>query len=62
MDKRTQSIIKRLNRIEAKALPRDGVGILELQPDGSWTLIEDGRVLGRYTDTDVECPVDRAFG
>ena len=45
MDK---GILRRLSRIEAKAFPSDGVGLLELQADGSWTLTENGKTLGSY--------------
>lgn len=45
MDK---SILRRIGRVEDKVFPVDGVGLLELQPDSTWALIEDGRVLGRY--------------
>ena len=45
MDK---TILRRIGRVEAKVFPVDGVGLLELQTDGTWTLIKDGRVLGRY--------------
>lgn len=45
MDK---SILRRIIRIEAKAFPADGVGLLELQDDGTWLLIEDGKLLGQF--------------
>lgn len=42
------SILSRLERIEAQVLPGSCVGILELQPNGGWLLIEDGKHIGQY--------------
>lgn len=45
MDK---SILNRLERIETQISRYGCVGILELQPDGTWTLTGDNKVLGQY--------------
>lgn len=45
MDK---TVLRRLSRLEAQTLSVDGVGLLELQTDGSWILIENGRTTGQY--------------